>query len=90
MKAIINTKDFNVPKLFLWLKELAGISVIEMLNTFNCGIGMMIIIKKENQIKVLDFLTKNKVNYSIIGEIKRKKSKDRKILIKNFDKWDLT
>ena len=90
LKAIINTTDFNVPKLFLWLKELAGISVKEMLNTFNCGIGMIIIIKKENQIKVLDFLTKNKVNYSIIGEIKRKKSKDRKILIKNFDKWDLT
>ncbi len=90
LKAIINTKDFRIPKLFLWLKELANISIKEMLNTFNCGIGMIIIIKKENQRKVSDLLNKNKVNYSIIGEIKRKKSTDRKILIKNFDKWDLT
>jgi len=89
LKAVINTKDFRIPKLFLWLKELSNISVKEMLNTFNCGIGMIIIVKNRNKKKVCDFLTKNKVNYSTIGEIKKKNSKDKKILIKKFDKWNL-
>ena len=89
LKAVIDTKDFRIPKLFLWLKELSNISVKEMLNTFNCGIGMIIIVKNRNKKKVCDFLTKNKVNYSTIGEIKKKNSKDKKILIKKFDKWNL-
>ena len=89
LKAVIDTKDFRIPKLFLWLKELSNISVREMLNTFNCGIGMIIIVKNRNKKKVCDFLTKNKVNYSTIGEIKKKNSKDKKILIKKFDKWNL-
>ena len=90
LKAIIDTKDFKIPKLFLWLKELANISTKEMLNTFNCGIGMIIIIDNKNKEKVCNFLNKNKVNYSMIGEIKSKKLGDKKILIKKFDKWNLT
>ncbi|MFL2661323.1 MAG: phosphoribosylformylglycinamidine cyclo-ligase [Alphaproteobacteria bacterium] len=89
LTAIIDAKDFKIPKLFLWLKELANISIKEMLNTFNCGIGMIIIIKNKNEKEVCGFLNKSKVNYSIIGEIKRENPGDKKILFKKFDKWNL-
>lgn len=89
LTAIIDAKNFKIPKLFLWLKELANISIKEMLNTFNCGIGMIIIIKNKNEKEVCGFLNKSKVNYSIIGEIKRENPGDKKILFKKFDKWNL-
>ena len=48
LKGVIKTKDFIIPKIFHWLKKLANISPREMLQTFNCGIGIIIIINKNN------------------------------------------
>ena len=46
-----------------------------MLSTFNCGIGVIIIIKKDNCKKVLDYLMKNKVKFCLLGEIENNSKK---------------
>ena len=59
-----------------------------MLKTFNCGIGLIVIINHKNKKAVLNFFKKNKINSHVIGEVVTKKSVEKK-LIKNFGKWDL-
>lgn len=41
---------------FRWMKDVSGLNDTEMLRTFNCGIGMVLILKKENVGKVCDIL----------------------------------
>ena len=90
MNALIDFKKFIIPQRFIWLKELANISTKEMLKTFNCGIGLIIIINHKYKKDVINFLRRKKTNVHIIGEIKTKKSFEKKVSIKNFGEWDLT
>ena len=90
LKGVINTKNFTIPKIFHWLKKLANISPHEMLSTFNCGIGVIIIIKKDNSKKVLNHLMKNKVKFCLLGEIENNSKKQSNVLIRKFGEWNIT
>ena len=90
MNAFIDFKNFIIPERFIWLKKLANISIKEMLKTFNCGIGLIIIIHDKNKKDVLNFFRRKKTNVHIMGQIKTNKSLDKKVSIKNFGGWDLT
>ena len=90
LKGVINNKNFTIPKIFHWLKKLANISPQEMLSTFNCGIGVIIIIKKDNYKKVLDLLMKNKVKFCLLGEIENNSKKKSNVVIRKFGEWNIT
>ena len=83
--AQIETKNFQIPKKFLWLSEFGNIKNSEMLKTFNCGIGLALIISKDNESKFIDYMNKQKVNFYKIGHIKRQDKS--KIIIRNFGIW---
>jgi phosphoribosylaminoimidazole (AIR) synthetase len=36
-----------LPSVFSWMKRISGVDDREMLRTFNCGIGMVLIVKKD-------------------------------------------
>ena len=88
--AEINTEGFSIPEKFLWLKKVGGIESVEMLKTFNCGIGLILVVKAKESQCVTNFLKKKKINSFILGKISKKKKKQKTILIKKFGKWDLT
>ena len=55
-KAIINGESWQWPVIFNWLKESGNITEHEMYRTFNCGVGMIIVVpqdKVEQSIKIL-------------------------------------
>ena len=58
--------NFN-KKLFLLIQEASNLSDEEMLNTFNCGNGMVIVIGKNELEKTKKLLIKLKIGYKIIG-----------------------
>ena len=89
LMAVIDTEKFKVPKLFSWFKNLSKISTKEMLNTFNCGFGMVLIINKKNEESVLKYLNKNKIKFSNIGYIDIKKKNSKNVLVKKFGEWNL-
>jgi phosphoribosylformylglycinamidine cyclo-ligase len=39
----LNLASFNVPPVFGWLAREGGVAESEMLRTFNCGIGMIVV-----------------------------------------------
>ena len=88
--AEINTEGFSIPEKFLWLKKVGGIESVEMLKTFNCGIGLILVVKAKESQCVTNFLKKKNINSFILGKISKKKKKQKTILIKKFGKWDLT
>ena len=90
LRGVINTKNFTIPKIFHFLKKLANISPQEMLSTFNCGIGVIIIIKKDNVKKVFNHLMKNKVEFYLLGEIENNSKKLSNVAIRKFGEWDIT
>ena len=58
--------NFN-KKLFSLIQEASNLSDEEMLNTFNCGNGMVIVISKNELEKTKKILIQLKIDYKIIG-----------------------
>ena len=58
-----------IPNVFKWLLTQAKVEQNEALKTFNCGIGMVLVVSKENISQVLTILKKNKEEAVVIGEV---------------------
>jgi len=71
--AKINLETIKVKKVFKWLKK-NNISENEMIKTFNCGVGFIVIIKKKNLNKIKKYFEKEYKPY-VIGKIIKGKSK---------------
>ncbi len=55
--AKINKKSWDLQPVFVWLKEAGNVEEHDFLRTFNCGIGMTIIVAKEEAEVVKNLLT---------------------------------
>ena len=78
----IDLSKIKVKYIFKWLKK-NNISDKEMINTFNCGVGFCLIVKKNNVSKIRKYFTRGYIPYEI-GYIS--KNKKRFYLSKNI-KW---
>ncbi len=77
----IDLSKIKPKKIFGWLKS-KNLTDIEMLNTFNCGVGFCVIIKKKNLKKIKKYFTSGYKPYEIgyISKSKRKINLFNKIL----------
>ena len=48
LTAVLDGKSWTMPPLFQWLQQHGGVVDAEMHRVFNCGIGMTVIVAKEN------------------------------------------
>jgi phosphoribosylformylglycinamidine cyclo-ligase len=48
LTAVLDSKAWTMPPLFQWLQQHGGVADAEMHRVFNCGIGMTVIVSKEN------------------------------------------
>jgi phosphoribosylformylglycinamidine cyclo-ligase len=48
LSAVLDGKSWTMPPLFQWLQQHGGVADSEMHRVFNCGIGMTVIVSKEN------------------------------------------
>ncbi|QKX02603.1 phosphoribosylformylglycinamidine cyclo-ligase [Wolbachia endosymbiont of Dirofilaria (Dirofilaria) immitis] len=69
--ADIDINSWKWPDIFLWLTEEGKIEKKEMLRTFNCGIGMILIIDPENMQNVKDYFQKREEKIKIIGKLSK-------------------
>ena len=60
----IDLSKIKTKKIFKWLKS-KNISNLEMLRTFNCGVGFCLIINKKNVKKIKKYFTKEFTPYEI-------------------------
>ena len=64
----IDCAAWKLPPVFIWLKEIGNIAQAEMLRTFNCGIGMALIVKKEYAQEIINLLRSEGEACEIIGQ----------------------
>ncbi|MDI9347646.1 MAG: phosphoribosylformylglycinamidine cyclo-ligase [Methylacidiphilales bacterium] len=68
-------RNWNVPEIFLWLQQVGKISRQEMDEVFNQGVGMILIIAKDDGQLLLDQLNKSQSDFAWhIGTIKKGQS----------------
>lgn len=67
--ANIDINSWKWPDIFLWLEEEGKIEKKEMLKTFNCGIGMVLIIDPENIENVKNYFQGCGERIEIIGKL---------------------
>lgn len=83
MGVILDARKWKIQPIFAWLATVGGINKEEMLKTFNCGIGAILICSEKDKEKVLNLLQIE--NPKIIGYVTNYKNKQFRINVKNFE-----
>ncbi len=65
----IDLAQLHVLPVFKWLAMQAGIAELEMLRTFNCGIGMIAIVKADEATRVMEVLASSGESVSLLGHV---------------------
>ena len=78
----LDLSKIKTKNIFKWIKS-NNISDLEMLKTFNCGVGFCLIVKKQNINKIKKYFTKEYMPYEI-GFISKNRNR---INVYNKIKW---
>ena len=70
--AQINAQSWPLPKLFQWLQQAGNVERQEMYRTFNCGIGMAVIVPAEQADAAQAFLTEQGETVYRLGTIRER------------------
>ncbi|MCZ2158645.1 phosphoribosylformylglycinamidine cyclo-ligase [Bartonella sp. 220] len=74
--AEINLSAINVPPVFSWIAKQGKIEETEMLRTFNCGIGMVIIVAQHEVEKITQALEIQGETITSLGILKKRQDKE--------------
>ena len=70
----IDLNRWELPRLMSWIIKKSEMTEKEALKTFNCGIGMICVVPKNNITKFSDYFHDKGETFYIIGEVKKTKS----------------
>jgi phosphoribosylformylglycinamidine cyclo-ligase len=78
--ADLNASAWKLPEVFQWLAKAGKIDQKEMARTFNCGIGMVVIVNESCAENLFQTLVQNREQVSPIGRIVKRKDSSVEIL----------
>ena len=67
--AVVDTRTWNMPPVFDWLQQTGNIDTMEMYRTFNCGVGMVVVVSEDDAKPTLHALTDNGITAWQLGQI---------------------
>jgi len=70
LEAVLERRRWHRDPVFDWLQQVGHIDGAEMYRTFNCGIGMIVVVAKEHASQAVAFLAAQGQSAKIIGEIR--------------------
>ncbi|HEV3180129.1 MAG TPA: phosphoribosylformylglycinamidine cyclo-ligase [Steroidobacteraceae bacterium] len=70
LEAVLERRSWHDDPLFGWLQRTARIDAAEMYRTFNCGIGMIVIVPSERAAAAVQFLHARGETAQVIGEVR--------------------
>ena len=73
----IDLAQVPVLPVFKWLAREGGIAELELLRTFNCGIGMIAIVKRDSLVKAMDVFAQSGERAVDLGEVVDAKGEER-------------
>lgn len=75
LSVTLNMNSYEIDPMFHWIKETANLSWKELLNTFNCGVGLLIYLDKDEVDKAMLEISNFGYKNWIIGDVTIKKNK---------------
>ena len=81
VKAVIEQKNWTRPKLFQWLQQEGNVAESEMHRVFNCGIGMVVIVARENAEQALRLLNESGEKAIEIGRIEARSGEEAQTIV---------
>ena len=81
VKAMINENSWQWPAAFDWLQQHGNITDHEMYRTFNCGVGMIVALPKEDVETALGLLQQAGEKAWVIGEIQHLAQDDKEQVV---------
>ena len=81
LSVIINTNTWTTPNIFNWLSDQCKIDSYEMFRTFNCGIGLILCVEKNNAEDAINRLHDNGENAWLVGKVIKNNKQPRVQLI---------
>ena len=81
LMAEIQSSSWPLPKLFQWLQDKGNISNTELYRTFNCGIGMAIVIDKNDVAKAKQILQESNETVYEIGIIRERQANEHPTMV---------
>lgn len=79
--AAINSQSWSLPKLFQWLQQAGNVETQEMYRTFNCGIGMVLVVNAEDADAIQKFLQQQGETVYQIGRIRSRQGDEHQTQI---------
>ncbi len=76
ISANIDLNSISVPPVFAWLAKIGGIKQSEMLRTFNCGVGMVLIVESECDNEIVTHFNNEGMEAKIIGSLSEHNGND--------------
>jgi len=65
--------SYNLPEVWRWLMKTGNVAPVEMARTFNCGVGMIIVVAQEKVEAALQSLRENGEEEAfVIGQVTSK------------------
>jgi phosphoribosylformylglycinamidine cyclo-ligase len=80
--AVIETQSWQQPAVFKWLQSQGNVTDTEMHRTFNCGVGMVIVVTEEDQAQALSTLTEAGESPWVIGHIQQNDGSQDAVLMR--------
>jgi phosphoribosylformylglycinamidine cyclo-ligase len=81
LTAVLHRDAWTMPPLFQWLQQHGGVADAEMHRVFNCGIGMVVIVAKENADAAIAQLRAAGETVTRIGEICERKGNEAQTIV---------
>jgi phosphoribosylformylglycinamidine cyclo-ligase len=81
LTAVLHRDAWNMPPLFTWLQQHGNVADAEMHRVFNCGIGMIVIVSKENADAAIAQLKAAGETVSRIGEIRERQGEEAQTIV---------
>ncbi len=84
-QAYIDGAAWDRPAVFDWLQEKGNVDWHEMHRTFNCGLGMVIVVPQEQAQKAIDLLNSEGETATLVGSIKQAVADAEQVIVKGVD-----
>lgn len=80
-KAVIDGSSWEWPIIFKWLQEKGNVETHEMYRTFNCGVGLVVALPKDQADAAVALLKEEGENAWVIGEIAQAEANEEQVEI---------
>ena len=84
-KVVLDPASWNRPAVFNWLQEKGNVDWHEMHLTFNCGLGMIVVVSEDKAQETLDILNAEGETATIVGRIEKAAEGEEQVIVKGVD-----